>query len=68
MDYSDILETPEQIQARLLKHKILDEQNKKLCESYREEWKQRTFMTKQYKPYWHKKQINNDDIQFLDDD
>jgi hypothetical protein len=66
MDFSDIQETPEQIKQRLLKHKLLDQQNKKLIESYKEEWKQRTFMTKQFKPYFNKKVVNNDDIQFLD--
>lgn len=68
MDFSDIQETPQQTQERLLKHKLLDLQNKKLIESYKEEWKQRTFMTKQFKPYWQKKVVNNDDVQFLDDD
>ena len=66
MDFKDIQETPEQIKQRLLKHKLLDQQNKKLIESYKEEWKQRTFINKQFKPYWQKRVVNNDDVQFLD--
>ena len=49
MDFSDIQETPEQIKQRLLKHKLLDQQNKKLIDSYKEEWKQRTFICNQFK-------------------
>ena len=67
-DLSDIQETPEQIKQRLLKHKLLDQQNKKLLDSYKEEWKQRTFIWNQFKPFFNKKIINNDEIQFIDDD
>ena len=68
MDYSDIQETPEQIKQRLFKHKLFDQHNKKLIESYKEEFKQRTFRCNQFKPFFNKKIINNDEIQFIDDD
>ena len=30
--------------------------NKKLMKSYKNEWKERTFQTKQFKKYWHYRQ------------
>ncbi len=36
--YGCILETAIQIEQRILKHKLLDEENKKLMQKYRDEW------------------------------
>ncbi len=49
--YGDILETAEQIEARLNKHKRLEWENKRQAEIYSQEWAERTYYTKLYKHY-----------------
>ena len=68
MDYSDIQETQQQTKERLLKHKYLDQQNKKLIESYKEEYKQRSFICNSFKPFFNKQPVNLDNVNFIDDD
>ena len=51
--YGSVLETAQQIDERLKNNKIDNYNNKKLMKSYKNEWKERTFQTKQFKKYWH---------------
>ena len=51
--FGSILETAQQIDERLKNNKIDNYNNKKLMKSYKNEWKERTFQTKQFKKYWH---------------
>ena len=51
--YGSILETAQQIDERLKNDKTQTYNNKKLMKSYKNEWKERTFQTKQFKNYWH---------------
>ena len=51
--YGSMLETAQEIDARIKTHKIENIINKKMQESYKNEWKERTFQTKQFKKYWH---------------
>lgn len=52
-EFGNILETTEQIETRLKKHKTDNYNNKKSCESYKNQWKDRTYETKQYKGFWY---------------
>jgi hypothetical protein len=52
-EFGNILETTEQIEARLKKHKTDDYINKKLSQSYKNEWKDRIYETNQYKGFWY---------------
>ena len=60
--YGSMLETTEQIESRLKKHKTDDYINKKLSQSYKNEWKDRTYETYQYKGFWY----NNNEPEFID--
>ena len=51
--FGSILETAKQIDERLKNNKIDNYNNEKLMKSYKNEWKERTFQTKQFKKYWH---------------
>jgi hypothetical protein len=51
--YGSMLETAQEIDARIKTHKIENIINNKMQESYKNEWKERTFQTKQFKKYWH---------------
>lgn len=51
LKYGDILETTEQIEARLKRHQNNKLENYYLSEQYRKEWEERTFETKIYKYY-----------------
>lgn len=52
-EFGNILETTEQIETRLKKHKTDNYNNKKSCEFYKNQWKDRTYETKQYKGFWY---------------
>jgi hypothetical protein len=54
--FGSILETAQQIDARLKDNKTQNYNNNKLMKSYKNEWKERTFQTKQFKKYWHYRQ------------
>ena len=64
--YSDILESKSDIEARLIKHEIINKKNNELTEQYRKEWEERTFINKMYKRYFYRS-VDNDDINFIDD-
>jgi hypothetical protein len=73
--YGDILESKEDIEARLKKHDIINKKNKELTEQYRKEWEERTFMNKIYKRYFSGGAMsrvanhnNLDNVNFIDDD
>ena len=51
--YGSMLETAQEIDARIKTHKFENNYNKKMQESYKNAWKERTFQTKQFKKYWH---------------
>ena len=51
--YGSMLETAQEIDARIKTHKIENYNNNKLMKSYKNAWKERTFQTKQFKKYWH---------------
>ena len=51
--YGSMLETAQEIDARIKTHKFENNINKKMQESYKNAWKERTFQTKQFKKYWH---------------
>ena len=53
--FGSILETAKQIDERLKNNKIDNYNNKKLMKSYKNEWKERTFQTKQFKKYWSRR-------------
>ena len=52
-EFGSILETAQQIDARLKDNKIENIKNNYLMKSYKNAWKERTFQTKQFKKYWH---------------
>ncbi len=70
-EFGSILETAQQIDARLKDNKIQNYNNNKLMKSYKNEWKERTLQTKQFKKYWHYPQIDGAYLryepEFLDD-
>ncbi len=55
-EFGSILETAQQIDARLKDNKIENIKNNYLMKSYKNAWKERTFQTKQFKKYWHYRQ------------
>ena len=70
-EFGSILETAQQIDARLKDNKIENIKNNYLMKSYKNAWKERTFQTKQFKKYWHYPQKDGAYLryepEFLDD-
>jgi hypothetical protein len=69
--YGSMLETAQEIDARIKTHKFENNYNKKMQESYKNAWKERTFQTKQFKKYWHHPSkdgaFSRNEPEFLDD-
>lgn len=51
MKYGNLLETTEQIEERLKRHKKSQIENHFMSEQYNKEWEERTFYTKMYRIY-----------------
>ncbi len=51
LKYGDILETTEQIEARLARHQHNIEINKKMIQQHKKEWEEKTFNNRMYKLY-----------------
>ena len=70
-EFGSILETAQQIDARLKDDKIENIKNNNLIKSYKNAWKERTFQTKQFKKYWHHPSkdgaFSRNEPEFLDD-
>ncbi len=70
-EFGSILETAQQIDARLKDNKIENIKNNYLMKSYKNAWKEPTFQTKQFKKYWHHPSkdgaILRNEPEFLDD-
>jgi hypothetical protein len=52
-EYGSILETAKEIDDRLNRNKIDDYNNKKLVNAIKNNWKDRTYETKQFKGFWY---------------
>ena len=57
--YGTILETTEQIEARLKKHEILDKQNKRQAEQNKRDWVERIKESRFY--------MSDNNVNFIDD-
>ena len=51
--YGSMLETTEQIEARLNRNKIDTYNNNRIVNAIKNNWKDRTYETKQYKGFWY---------------